>query len=69
MRIVNKEVLTVVGFLIAFVVFIMSSYEVGKAESDNDKPLKDFAIASLFISIAVMVVIWFIQYGIQTPSE
>lgn len=69
MRIINKEVLTGGGFLIAFIVFTMSSYGVGKAESDNDKPLKDFSITSLFISIAVMVITWFVQYGIQTPSE
>lgn len=69
MRFVNKEVLTGVSFVIGFVIFIMSSYGVGKAESDDDKPLKDFATASLFISIAGMITVWFIQYGFLTPPD
>ena len=69
MRIVNKEVLTSIGFLFAFIVFVFSAYGVGKAESDGDQPLKDFATASFFISIAGMAAAWIAQYGLQTPDK
>lgn len=69
MRFANKEVITGVSFAISFVIFIMSSYGVGKAETDDDKTLKEFAIASIFISIAGMLAAWFIQYGLLTPPD
>jgi len=69
MRFVNKEIITGTSFLCAFVIFIMSSYGVGKAESDDDRTLKEFAIASLFISLAGMAAAWLIQYGLMTPPD
>lgn len=64
----NKEIISAILFIASFLVYILSSYGVGKAESDNDKPLKDFAIAGLVISMVSMATIWVFNWGIQTPD-
>lgn len=65
----NKEIISFIVFLAAFTTFIMSSYGIGKAEADNDKPLKDFALAGLIISIIAMIAVWIVNWSIQTPDS
>jgi hypothetical protein len=54
-------------FLAAFLVYILSSYGIGKVESNDDKSLKDLAIIGLGVSSALMFVVWLFNWGIQTP--
>jgi hypothetical protein len=65
---VSTDILLFVAFIAAFVVFIASSFGIGKAEDDKDETAKDFAIRGLTGSILGMTGLWAFKNRIRTPK-
>lgn len=64
----NKEIISAIVFLAFFIIFILSSYGIGKAESDNDETTKNLGVNGLILSTVSMIVLWTMNWGITTPN-
>lgn len=52
----------------AFIVFIASSFGIGKSENDGDETAKSYAISGLAASVVSMTGIWLFKHGISIPK-
>lgn len=60
--------ISLIIFLLAFIIFILASYGIGRAKSQDDKTLIILAPNALSISIAVMAITWILTWGFMTPE-
>lgn len=64
-----SNLLWTIIFIIAFVVFIITTYIIGKEEQDKTGLGYRTASAFLTISVSVMFASWVLRWGIKLPSD